>query len=155
MYVLGKRRHKLPPMCPSSLWSNIVRSGFVSLIHKGRYVFGICLNLTFILVEQCEWVADHTDQVVETGAVFRMAMPIPYHFITCCDHRLGRLLLSGSTDGKQKEAEKSATISTLNLFPGVFNILTYVILLELDQMILSYTYYMLPADTLLATRSGL
>jgi hypothetical protein len=122
----GKKKRNLPPMCPSSLWSNVFRSGFPSLTHKGMILFlhRVPLSILPCTVAMCEWVANSTDQNIESGAVFRMAMPLPYYFVTCCDHQLGRVLLSGSSDGKVREAEKSPSISNLNMFPGVFNILT-------------------------------
>ena len=71
-----------------------------------------------------KWVASNTDQDISCGAVFRLSMPLMVPFITCCDYKLGRMLLAGTSDGKLKECDKSNGISNLNLFPGVYNILT-------------------------------
>ena len=55
-------------------------------------------------------------------------MPVPWHFFITCDYELCRLILNGSTDGKVKEADKSPGTRTINLYPEIDSILTYVIM---------------------------
>lgn len=109
-YLHQKRKSKqLPPVAPYSLWENVTRTGYVSLPHK---------------VESSEWVCDNTDQDTSKGATFALTMPLPYHFFTTADYQLCRIVLSGSADGKIKEADKSPTLRNINLYPDIDSILT-------------------------------
>ena len=69
-------------------------------------------------------VCDNTTQDTRKGATFALSMPLPMHFFTTCDYELMRLILSGSTDGKIKEADKSPSIKTINLYREIDSVLT-------------------------------
>lgn len=69
-------------------------------------------------------VCDNTDQDTSKGATFALSMPLPWHFFTTCDYQLMKLIISGSADGKIKEADKSPNIKTINLYREIDSILT-------------------------------
>jgi hypothetical protein len=111
LYFLYKRKtynNKLPPLSPTSLFININKTGYERLNNFHA---------------QSKW-CETQSQNIESGTVFRMRMPFWNPFIVCCDYKLARLILSGSSDERIKEFEKSYQIQNLNLFPNVCSLLT-------------------------------
>lgn len=109
-YQLSQEQYPRPPVAPYTLMENVRRTGWPSLPHK---------------VECTEWVEDNCKQDTTSGATFALRLPLPWPFVTTADYKLGRLVLSGSADGKVKEADKSPSNKNLNLVPNVYNLLSY------------------------------
>lgn len=102
----------LPPCAPSSMWHTFNQRGFDRITH---------------IHSNSMWCEKNTNQKTDCGTVFRFSFPMLQYLVICCDYKLARIVLAGSSDDTIKESEKTKRIEALNFFPDVCSLLTYVI----------------------------